>query len=91
MLGDLIIQPVGGVTGGGALGGPLHSEGRLPLASLSSADRAQIERLFSKPAPKRPNFYYRITLKGPDETKTIEVPPEMVPKPLIDSIHDTLD
>lgn len=91
MSGELIIQPVGGFTGAGAPGAKFHSEGRLPVSSLSEPDRARIDELFAKPATEMANFYYRITLESPEGTRTIEVPPETVPKTLIDSIRTTLD
>jgi len=87
----VIIQPVGGFVGDGAPNNRFHSEGRLPLSSLSSEDRARVEALFSRPAAERTNFQYRITLEGPDGKKTVDAPPEAVPEALITSIHTSLD
>ena len=88
--GELIIQPVGGFAGGGTPGSHFHSEGRLALSSLMPQDQARIKVLFSSPAPEKANFYYRITLKGPDGTQTVDALPEMVPEVLIAAIQTVL-
>ncbi len=88
---ELIIEAVGGFVGEGAPGGHFHSEGRLPLASLTPQDQARVQALFSQPAPQKTNFYYRITLKGPNGSQTIDALPETVPDALINSIQSRLD
>jgi hypothetical protein len=87
----LIIQPVGGFTGGGTPGSHFQSEGRLALSSLAPQDQMRIKALFSAPAPEKKNFYYRITLEGPNGTKTVDASPETVPEALIDSIQTRLE
>jgi hypothetical protein len=88
---DLVIQPVGGVASGGTPGSHLHSEGRVSWSSLTPEDQARVKALLSSPPPKTGNFYYRITLEGPQGSQIIEALPETVPQALIGSIQSTLD
>ena len=88
---ELIIEAVGGFVGEGAPGSRFHSEGRLPLAALTPQDQARVQALFSQPAPEKTNFYYRITIQGPDGSKTIDARPETVPEALLNSIQSKLD
>ena len=80
---EVVIEPVGGFTGGA-----LKSEGRMPLASLSSEDRAAIESLMAAPEPEAGNFGYRLTFHGPDGATTRVVPADRVPAALVASIKD---
>jgi len=88
---ELIIEAVGGFVGEGVPGSRFHSEGRLPLAALTARDQARVRALFSHPAPEKTNFYYRITLRGPDGSQTIDASPETIPEALLNSIQSRLD
>jgi hypothetical protein len=93
-MGLLKIERVGGLAG---FGGPhLKSRGEVDFAKLPATDQARIEKLFaggSKPAPTGTGdmFRYRITRTLPGGEQTIEVPSDMIPAMLVNSVHDTLE
>ena len=87
---ELIVQPIGGFAGAGAPG-HVRSEGHLSMASLSPADRAMIEALFSRPQGAAGNFGYRITRRSAGGDKTVDASPDAVPPALIASIKSVLE
>jgi hypothetical protein len=96
---ELHIERLGGLAGMGAPSSHLRSEGRLATGALSEADRAAVDRLFTrKPAtrgaasPVRDGFRYRITrVSATGASEVVEVAAEsQVPKALLDCIRDTL-
>lgn len=93
-MGTLKIERVGGLAG---YGGPhLKSRGEVTVADLEPSDQARVEKLFSggnKPtaAGTGDMFRYRITRSTPQGEQTIEVPGELLPAALANSVKDSLD
>lgn len=91
----LQIERLGGLAGFGGPGSRIKSKGEVGVADLSPADRQVVADLFDKktavPPPKPDVFRYRITRQTPAGAQTIEVPEEIVPPPLRDSVKDTLE
>jgi len=77
-MGDIVIQEVGGFTGG--VGSP---ERRIASSALSKADQEKLDKLFAERKPANANFRYRLTRQGPNGSETVEVPPEAVPEALL--------
>ena len=92
----LQIERVGGLAG---FGGPhLKSRGEMALTDLSSTDKQTIERLFKDPSQakqKNPGqsdaFRYRITRQTSAGPQTIEVPEDVVPYALRNSVKDVIE
>jgi len=91
----LQIERVGGYAG---FGGPhLKSRGEVALPTLSPAERQAVETLFSDPqnAPAQPSeadaFRYRITRQTSAGPQTIEVPGNVVPAALRNSVRDVIE
>ena len=96
---ELHIERLGGLAGMGLPASHLRSEGRLAMGALSDADRAAVDRLFTrKPAtlgaasPVRDGFRYRITrTSAAGVAEVVEVATEsQVPQALRDCIRDEL-
>lgn len=97
---ELHIERLGGLAGMGLPASRLRSEGRLDAATLSAADRAALDRLFTRQpssrgtaSPERDSFRYRITRThaASGTVEVIEVRSEsQVPQALRDCIRDTL-
>lgn len=96
---ELHIERLGGLAGMGLPASHLRSEGRLATGALSEADRAAVDRLFTrKPATRgaasqvRDGFRYRITrVSAAGTAEVVEVVTESrVPKALLDCIRDEL-
>jgi hypothetical protein len=85
---EVIVQPMGGFTGGTTSN--MKTEGRIAMSALSAEDRGKVEALFSGPAGTPSNFYYQLTRKGPAGSKTIIVQPDALPDALIQSIKTEL-
>lgn len=93
----LQIEKLGGQ---GNFGGPhLKGLGELALSDLSPEDRQALEALFGDPqkaaAQANPNerdaFRYRITRQTVTGPQSIEVPHNVVPQALKDSVKDRLE
>lgn len=91
----LQIERLGGLGGFGGPGSRIKSKGEVGLSDLSATDRQTVADLFDKktqvPAPKPDAFRYRITRQTLGGAQTIEVPEEIVPPSLRDSVRDTLE
>jgi len=90
-MGNIVIEPVGGYTGGAIPSGPVREEGRIAWSALSKADEARVDALFAARKPVNSNLRYRLTRDGPNGPETIEVLPDEVPEALIKSIKTTID
>lgn len=89
MTGDIVIEPVGGATGGNIPSGPTQTEGRVVWSALSKADQARIDALFAAHQVLNDNMHYRLTRDGPNGRETVDAPMDAVPKALTDSIKTT--
>lgn len=90
-MGNIVIEPVGGYTGGAILSGPVRAEGRIAWSALSKADQARVDALFAARKRVNSNLRYRLTRDGPNGPETIEALPDEVPEALIKSIKTTID
>jgi hypothetical protein len=89
---ELKIERIGGIGGYGLPGGRLKSRGVVATSDLSDADRAAIERLFTRGDAARDSnnphgFRYRITRGG----KTIEVAEDEAPAALTGAVRDEFE
>jgi hypothetical protein len=95
-MGTLKIERIGGLAGFGVPGSRVKSSGEQAVSALSAADRASVEALFRKPAPKRGSglerdaFRYRITRVIEGKNQTVEVPESAVPPALKACVSDKL-
>jgi hypothetical protein len=87
----VVIEPVGGYTGGATPAGPLRMQGRIAWSALSKADQARVDALFARRGPVNANLRYRLTRDGPSGPETVEAPADAVPEALINSIKTTID
>jgi len=92
------IERLGGLGGFGLPGSHLKSKGDVSASDLSAADRKRLDDLFGSKAPASQTspdavhaFRYRITRQTPSGQKTVEVPEDLVPESLRDSVKDTLE
>ncbi len=88
------IERLGGLAGFGLPGSALSSVGEIDPLSLSDADRAAVEALFTRPrrpaAPSRARdaFLYRLSRPTKDGVLTVEANESEIPIALIGCIRD---
>jgi len=91
----LQIERLGGLAGFGGPGSRIKSKGEVGMSDLSAADQRAVADLFDNktpiPPPKPDAFRYRITRQTAQGTQAIEVPEDVVPPALRNSVKDTLE
>lgn len=85
---ELIVQSMGGFTGSSSPN--MKSIGRISMSALSPEDRATVEAIFSGPDSAPSNFYYQLTRRSSQGTRTLIVQPDALPAAVINSIKTEL-
>lgn len=89
------IERVGGFAGFGLPDSHLKSKGDVSVSDLSAADRKRLDDLFENkgqvPQSKPDAFRYIITRQTSSGEQKIEVPEDLVPAKLRNSVKDTLE
>lgn len=89
----LHVERIGGIANFGGSRSHIRSRGEVDVAALSSADQKAVEALFrsggsAKGSSAPDAFRYRISRSTANGVETVEVPEEMVPAAVSQSVRD---